>query len=154
MRTSLGVQEWVLWLMAFVSAALAFVVRGPRLLWAVLLAAICGFCEARITFYDDMPAESPGRTVDWLLLLPPIVLGAGYAWRQPGGRGMAAAWLGLPYGVVFAVSASYVPGCPTPCGEPQYGLVALVASVTGTILATSGALSAIAVRVLARQLRS
>jgi hypothetical protein len=138
----------------FGSAALAFAVRGPRLLWAVLLAAICGFGEARILFYDDMPAESRGRTVDWLLLLAPVVLGAGYAWPQPGWRGMAAAWLGLPYGVVFAVSAFYVPGCPTPCGEPRYELVALVAGVIGTILATFGALFAMAFRVLAGRSRT
>jgi hypothetical protein len=73
MRTSLGVQEWVFWLVAFGSAALTFVVRGSRLLWAVLLAAICGVCEARIIFYDHMPDESPARTVDWLLLLVPLV---------------------------------------------------------------------------------
>src|SRR4051794_24736325 len=80
MRTSLGVQEWVFWLMAFGSAALTFVVRGPRLLWAVLLAAICGVCEARTISYDHMPEKSPARPVDWLLLLAPLVFGAGYAW--------------------------------------------------------------------------
>jgi hypothetical protein len=38
MRTSLGVHEWVWWLMTFGSAALTFIVRSPRILWSVLLA--------------------------------------------------------------------------------------------------------------------
>jgi hypothetical protein len=148
------VQEWVFWLVAFGSAALTFVVRGPRLLWAVLLAAICGVCEARIISYDHMPEESPARPVDWLLLLVPLVFGAGYAWGQPGWSGMAAAWLGLPCGVALTVGAFYDPNCPPGCGEPQYELVALIASVIGTILATVGAVFAIGIRGLARRLRS
>jgi hypothetical protein len=144
MRISLGVQEWVWWLMTFGSAALTFTVRGPRMLWPVLLAAICGFCEARIIFYDDMPAESPARTVDWLLFLAPIILGAGYAWRQPGWSGFKAAWLGLPYGVAFTILG---------LAGSEYALQALIIiSVVGTILATGGAVFAVALRVLARRL--
>jgi hypothetical protein len=60
MRTLLAVHEWAWWLMAFGSAALTFTVCRPRMLWSILLAAICGFCEARILFYDNMPAEVPG----------------------------------------------------------------------------------------------
>jgi hypothetical protein len=39
MRSPPGVQDGVLLLLSYGSAALTFVVRGPRLLWAILLAA-------------------------------------------------------------------------------------------------------------------
>jgi hypothetical protein len=146
MRTSLGVHEWVWWLMTFGSVALTFIVRSPRILWSVLLAAICGFCEARIIFYDQMPAEAPTRTVDLLLFLPPIILGAGYAWQQLGWSTFKAAWLGLPYG--FALTEGALRGS-------EYELVILGETIViGTILATVGAVFATALRALARRLRS
>jgi hypothetical protein len=91
--------------MAFGSAALTFTVRGPRMLWSILLAAICGFCEARILFHDNMPAEAPTRTMDSLMFMPPINLGAGYAWQQRGWSTFKAAWLGLPYGFALTEGA-------------------------------------------------
>ena len=145
MRTSFGVQEWVWWLMTFGSVALTSAVRRPRMLWSVLLAAICGFSEARIIFYDDMPAEATTRTVDWLLFLPPIILGAAYAWQQPGWSAFNAAWLGLPYG--FALTEGALHGS-------EYELPILgVTIMIGTILVTVGAVFATAFRLVARRFR-
>lgn len=92
-----------------------------------------------------MPTEAPVRAVDWLLFLPPIILGAGYALQQAGRSAFKAAWLGLPYG--FALTEGALRGS-------EYELVILgEVIVIGIILATVGAVFAILLRALSRRLR-
>ena len=95
MRASLGLQGSVLLLVVVGSAALTFVVPRRQLLWASVLAAVCGFCEGRLGHVWD--ALFGAEVVASSLLLPPAVLGAGFARRVPGRSAMAAAWLGIPW---------------------------------------------------------
>ena len=150
MRNSLPLQGSVLLLMVVGSAALTFVVPRRRLLWASLLAAVCGFCEGRLGHIWD--AMFGAEAVAWPLLLPLVVLGAGYAWRVPGWSAMAAGWLGIPWGLALTVGVYWGP-CWN-CGEPYYVPWALGSSVIGAVLATVGAAVTLALRVLTRRIRS
>src|SRR4051812_42107581 len=135
MDTSLGLQGPVVLLVAVVSAALTFVVPRPRLLWASLLAAVCGFCEGQLgTVWDAMfGATAPA----WPLLLAAVLLGAGFAWRVPGWGAMAAGWLGVPWGLALTVGVYWGP-CWN-CGEPYYVQWALGSSLVGAVFTIVGA---------------
>ncbi|SCG72144.1 hypothetical protein [Micromonospora inositola] len=151
MDTSLGLQGSLLLLVAVGSAALTFVVPRPRLLWAALLAAVCGFCGARLgDFWDAMfGATAPA----WPLLLAAVVLGAGFAWRVPGWSAMSAGWLGIPWGLATTVGVYWGLPCWN-CGESYYGYWAVGFSVIGVVLTIVGAALTVALRVLIRRLRS
>jgi hypothetical protein len=88
----------------------------------------------------------------WPLLVPPVVLGAGFACRMSGWSAMAAGWLGIPSGLALTVGVYWGPCCN--CGEPHCELWALGSSVIGAVFATVGAALAVALRVLTRRLRS
>jgi hypothetical protein len=151
MRTSLGLQDLLLLLTIVGSAAFTFVVRNPRLLWSLLLAAVCGFCAGRLSGrWDDLDVAGGDNLL--VLLLPPVVLGAGFAWRPHGRNAMAAGWLGIPYGATVlagGLSACWTSGC----GEPLVVPSLLIDILAGIILATVGAALALTGRALARRLR-
>jgi hypothetical protein len=151
MRTSLSLQGSVLSLVVVASAALSFVVPRRRLLWACLLAAVCGFCEGRLGHVWD--AMFGATALAWPLLLPAVVLGAGFAWRVPGRSAMAAGWLGIPWGLALTVGVYWGP-CWN-CGEASayYPYWALGSSVVGAVLAIVGAALTVALRVVTRGLR-
>jgi hypothetical protein len=137
-RTSFGLQGWLLLLVVFGSAALAFVVPRPRLLWTCLLAVVSGFCAGRLA--ELSPA-----------LLAPVVLGAGFAWRAHGWDRLVAV-LGIPFGI--AVFAGTLSQCwSSGCDEPFVGAIFIYA-VIGAVLAIVGAALTVALRALARRLRS
>jgi hypothetical protein len=150
MRTSLGLQGSVLLLVVVGSAALTFVVPRRRLLWASLLALVCGFCEGRLGYVWDA-AVGPG-VVAWPLLLLPVVLGAGFARKLAGRGALAAGWLGIPWGLGLTVGVYWGP-CWN-CNDPLYDIWAVVSSVVGAVLAAVGAGLTVALRVLIRRLRS
>jgi len=118
------------------SIALVFVVPRPRVLWASLFAAVCGLGEALLVRYA-LP-ESEGQLLP-LLFLAPVALGTGFAWRERGWRGLAAAWLGIPFGIaltvgaVFWVPAGTVVNCSTSFGPAWFFTFA------GAVLAAVGA---------------
>ncbi|GAA4572041.1 hypothetical protein GCM10023176_34070 [Micromonospora coerulea] len=151
MHTSSGLQDLVLLLVVVGSAAMTFVVPRPRLLWASLLAAVCGFCEGQLgTVWDaTFGATAPA----WPVLLPAVVLGAGFAWRVPGWGTMAGGWLGIPWGLAVTVGVYWVLPCWN-CGESYYGYWALGFSMVGVVLTIVGAALTVALRILIRRLRS
>ena len=65
---------------------------------------------------------------------------------------MAAAWLGIPWGLALTLGVYWGP-CWN-CGEPYYGPWALVSSVIGAVIASAGAALTLALRVLTRRIRS
>ncbi|MGR6319085.1 hypothetical protein Q2K19_30530 [Micromonospora soli] len=151
MHASMSLQGPALLLVVFWSAALTFVVPRPRLLWAALLAVVCGFCEGRLGHVEEFPFDTAAEA--WfVLLLPAVLVGAGFASRMPGWRAMAAGWLGIPWGLALTVGVYWGP-CWN-CGEPYYMQWALGFSVAGVVLAVVGAALTLALRVLTRRLRS
>jgi hypothetical protein len=151
MRTPLGLQNFLLLLMTVGSAALTFVVRKPRLLWSLLLAAVCGFCAGRLSGRWDDPFVAGDENL-LLLLLPPIVVGAGFAWKSLGWKPMTAGWLGIPYGT--AALAGDLSACwSSGCGEPLVVLSLLIDMLAGIILAAVGAALALILQALIRRLR-
>jgi hypothetical protein len=151
MRSSLGLQGSVLLLVVVGSAALTFVVSG-RLLWASLLALVCGFCEGRLGHVWDATIE-PGVFAWPLLLLLPVVLGAGFAWKSTGWGAMASGWLGILWGLGLTVGVYWGP-CWS-CGDSLYyaTIWAVSSSVVGAVLAAVGAALTVALRVMIRRLR-
>jgi hypothetical protein len=124
-------------LVLFGSIALVFVVPRPRLLWASLLAAVGGLGEALLVRYA-LP-ESEGQLLPWLFLAP-VLLGAGFARRERGWRGLAAGWLGIPFGIALAVGTVFWGPCWN-CGELLDELwTALIVTFAGAVLAAVGAL--------------
>jgi hypothetical protein len=148
-RTSLGLQGSLILLTIVGSVALTFVVGKPRLVWSLLLAAVCGLSIGRVEAgWYAMFGTGEGLL---LIVAPVVLLGVGFAWRPSGWHATAAGWLGAVYVAAEWVGALW--DCwTTDCDEPAIAAV-FVFMPMGAVIAGGSAVLTVTLRNLLRRFR-